>query len=128
MSHCGVSGKSIAFAVLAWLVTMSARAEYADIILNEKSEKNDTRPVIFPHWFHRIRFKCKVCHSELKIEMRAGANDFNMTKFSDGEYCGACHNGDLAWSLENCDLCHSGKPGLKTGVFGGHETAGPGIW
>jgi len=44
------------------------------------------------------------------------------------KYCGACHDGGVAWPLENCDLCHSGRPGLATGVKGGHETMGPGVY
>jgi hypothetical protein len=29
---------------------------------------------------------------------------------------------------DSCDLCHSGKLGLETGIKGGHETAGPGVY
>jgi c(7)-type cytochrome triheme protein len=105
-----------------------ANAEYADVILNKRSEAEGVRPVIFPHWFHRIRFRCKVCHHELGFEMRAGANDITMAAIVDGKYCGMCHNGEIAWSVENCDLCHSGKSGLKSGIVGGHQTTGPGRW
>ena len=42
-----------------------------------------------------------------------------MVKIIDGQFCGACHNGELAWSIENCNLCHSAKPGLPTQV---HES------
>ena len=104
------------------------QAEYADVILNKRAEKEGMRPVIFPHWFHRIRFRCKVCHADLGFKFEAGGNEINMLKIIDGEYCGACHDGDIAWSVENCDLCHTGKPGLKTGITGGHETLGPGNW
>ena len=103
-------------------------AEYGDVVLNRNSEKEDMRPVIFPHWFHRIRFRCKVCHGELGFIMRAGANKINMGAIIDGKYCGMCHNGDIAWSVDNCDLCHSGKPGLKTGIRGSSQTGGPGRW
>lgn len=106
----------------------SLQAEYADVVINRQAEKNGMRPVIFPHWFHRIRFRCKVCHAELGFKMKAGSNPITMTDIIDGKFCGACHNNDIAWSPENCDLCHSGKPGLPTGVFGGHETSGPGRW
>jgi hypothetical protein len=51
-----------------------------------------------------------------------------MGKIIDGQYCGMCHNGKIAWPVEECHLCHSGKPGLKTGIRGGSETAGPGRW
>jgi len=103
-------------------------SEYADVILNRYAEKEGMRPVIFPHWFHRIRFRCKVCHNELGFEMRVGSNDVTMTDIIDGRFCGMCHNGETAWSVENCDLCHAGKPGLKSGIFGGHQTGGPGRW
>ena len=103
-------------------------AEYADVEINNRSEKEDMRPVIFPHWFHRIRFRCKVCHAELGFKMQAGANDITMDAILDGQYCGACHNDEIAWSPVNCDLCHSGKEGLKSGVIGGHSTVGPGRW
>jgi len=103
-------------------------AEYADVVLNRLSDQNDVRPVIFPHWFHRIRFRCKVCHNELGFEMRAGANEISMGKIIDGQYCGLCHNNEIAWGVDNCNLCHSGKPGLKTGIRGSNQTGGPGRW
>ena len=102
--------------------------EYGDVILNNRSEQQGERPVIFPHWFHRIRFQCRVCHTELGFQMRAGANDLTMDEISSGKFCGACHNGEVAWAVDNCGLCHSGRPGLATGILGGHETLGPGNW
>ena len=109
-------------------VNLPAAAEYADVVLNRNSEKEGVRPVIYPHWFHRIRFQCRVCHNELGFEMRVGANNVTMEGIIEGKFCGACHNGEIAWSVDNCDLCHTGKPGLKTGITGGHETLGPGYW
>jgi c(7)-type cytochrome triheme protein len=102
--------------------------EYGDVVLNKRSEAEGVRPVIFPHWFHRLRFRCKVCHSELGFEMRAGANDVTMAQIVEGRFCGMCHNGRIAWSTENCVLCHSGLPGLASGIRGGHSTLGPGRW
>lgn len=96
-----------------------AHAEYGDVVINNYSDEAGMRPVVFPHWFHRIRFRCKVCHADLGFKFQAGGNEINMLKIIDGEYCGACHNGDIAWSVENCDLCHSGKPGTPTQV---HES------
>lgn len=118
----------LAFILLVLCVSTMVGAEYADVVLNRMAEKNDMRPVIFPHWFHRIRFRCKVCHHELGFEMRAGANEITMGKIIDGQYCGMCHNGEIAWSVDNCHLCHSGKPGLKTGIRGSNQTGGPGRW
>jgi len=100
------------FIILSSGFSINATAEYADVVLNQLSEKNGVRPVIYPHWFHRIRFRCKVCHQELGFEMRVGL----------------CHNGEVAWGVDRCDLCHSGKPGLKTGIRGSSQTGGPGRW
>ena len=103
-------------------------AEYADVVLNRYAEKAGMRPVVYSHWFHRIRFRCKVCHFELGFEMRAGGNDVKMQDLAEGKFCGMCHNGEIAWGLENCILCHTGKPGLTTGIYGGDKTLGPGRW
>ncbi len=123
-----VAGAIVLLAVLQFLASPPARAEYGDVLINKRSEKEGMRPVVFPHWFHRIRFRCKVCHNELGFKMRAGGNDVLMVDIIEGKFCGMCHNGQIAWSPENCDLCHSGKPGLQTKIFGSHQTGGPGRW
>ena len=97
-----------------------AEAEYGDVVMNEFSDDAGMRPVVFPHWFHRIRFRCKVCHGDLGFAFKAGGNGINMLKIIDGEYCGACHDGGVAWSIENCDLCHAGVPNTTTQVH--HST------
>ncbi len=111
-----------------FLATPVVNSEYADIVLNKRSEQEGERPVVFPHWFHRIRFQCRVCHTELGFEMRAGANNVTMDEISKGKFCGACHNGSIAWSIDNCGLCHSALPGTPAGVIGSHQTSGPGNW
>ncbi len=116
------------FVLLTAIIPGRLSAEYADVILNKYADAAGMNPVLFPHWFHRIRFKCRVCHTELGFEMRAGANKVTMDKITEGEFCGACHDGETAWSTENCDLCHSAKNGIKSGIYGGHETGGPGRW
>lgn len=134
MTRCGARRTvdcSVVIATLAAAMLLGPRpvaGEYADVVLNKRSEKEGVRPVVFPHWFHRIRFRCKVCHAELGFKMRVGANDVLMTDIIDGKFCGACHNNDIAWGPERCDLCHTGKPGLPSGIYGGHETGGPGRW
>ena len=94
------------------------QAEYGDVVINNYSEEAGMRPVVFPHWFHRIRFRCKVCHADLGFKFEAGGNEIDMLKIIDGEFCGACHDGEVAWSVENCNLCHSGTPGTPTQVHG----------
>jgi len=124
-----VVGALLALAIgMAPAAVSPVLAEYGDVILNKRAEKNGQRPVVFPHWFHRIRYQCKVCHSELGFVMRAGGNDVLMSDIIDGKFCGMCHNGSIAWGVEQCDLCHSGKPGLKSQIIGGPPTGGPGRW
>ena len=91
-----------------------AKAEYGDVVINNYSDKAGMRPAVFPHWFHRIRFTCKVCHADLGFKFKAGGNEITMAKIIDGQFCGACHNGEIAWSVENCNMCHSGIAGTPT--------------
>jgi c(7)-type cytochrome triheme protein len=118
---------SVAFVAIVGAVAIAinslpdrAEAEYGDVVINEFSDDAGMRPVVFPHWFHRVRFRCKVCHGDLGFAFKAGANEINMVKIIDGQYCGACHDGDVAWSIENCELCHSGQPNTPTQVH--HST------
>lgn len=95
----------------------NAKAEYGDVVINNYAEAAGMRPVIFPHWFHRKLFTCKVCHADLGFKFKAGGSDISMTKVMDGKFCGACHNGEIAWGVENCNICHSGKLGTPTQVL-----------
>lgn len=104
--------------ILLCIGSKPVHAEYGDIVINNYADAAGMRPVVFPHWFHRIRFACKVCHADLGFKFKAGGNQINMVKIIDGQYCGACHNGDIAWSIDNCNMCHSGKPGTSTQVSG----------
>ena len=113
-------------ALMLMLAHAPSQAEYGDVVLNKHAEKNGQRPVVFPHWFHRIRFQCKVCHAELEFKMRTGATETTMADIMAGKFCGKCHNGTIAWGADRCDLCHSGRPGLATGTIGGDKTGGPG--
>ena len=103
----------------AGLTSTKGYAEYGDVVINNYSDAAGMRPVVFPRWFHRVRFRCKVCHSDLGFQFQAGGNKIDMVKIIDGQFCGACHNGEIAWSVENCNFCHSGKPGTQTLV---HES------
>ena len=118
-SRAALAGLAFALALAASLAPVPALAEYGDVVINNHSDAAGVRPVVFPHWFHRVRFRCKVCHSDLGFKFQAGGNDINMVKIIDGQFCGACHNGEQAWSIENCSLCHSAKPNTPTMV---HES------
>jgi c(7)-type cytochrome triheme protein len=113
---------------LGLALALPATAEYGDVVLDRNSTRSGMRAVVFPHWFHRIRFRCKVCHSELGFQMRAGANLVQMNDIINGRFCGMCHNGQVAWMPDRCDLCHSAKAGVAPGIYGASETKGPGKW
>ena len=104
----GLAAGSVAAGLGVLVAATDLGAEYGDIIMNRESEKAEMPPVVFPHWFHRIRFKCKVCHDDIFV-MKAGANEVTMIKIIKGQYCGKCHNGRIAWAPLYCDRCHSGK-------------------
>jgi len=115
----GLACAGLLAVVAALLAAPAAQAEYGDVVINNYSTAGGMRPVVFPHWFHRVRFRCKVCHGDLGFKFEAGGNQINMIKIIDGQYCGACHDGGIAWSVENCNLCHTGVPGMATHV---HES------
>lgn len=106
------------FAALSFFNVIPSYAEYGDIIMNRSApsmRKAGVKDVLFPHWFHRIRYKCKVCHEDIFI-LKAGANDIDMNMIMNGEKCGQCHNGIIAWEPLYCDRCHSQAEGWAPGA------------
>ena len=76
------------------------------------------RAVIFEHRFHLgKKFNCQSCHPDL-FSQKAGEveekDDFTMESFNQGRYCGKCHNGTIAFSVNTkCNWCHIGVQGHK---------------
>jgi c(7)-type cytochrome triheme protein len=72
---------------------------------------------VFPHWVHRVNYRCDACHTRL-FEMKLGATEVTMDMMKNGESCGTCHNGDIAFAvaLETCDRCH--VPQLQSSCHG----------
>ena len=97
---------SLAFLVSGLLVTSTLAVE-GDITFKRKGGEAGTPPAVFPHWFHRIRYKCYACHPSV-FEMKAGANAINMDAIREGKFCGTCHNGKIAWEVgfDTCSRCH----------------------
>ena len=78
-----------------------------------------TKPVeavIFEHKNHLDQgLECDSCHDDL-FEMETGVaegnDDFTMASLYEGKYCGACHDGDMAFaSNTRCTVCHIGVKG-----------------
>jgi c(7)-type cytochrome triheme protein len=49
------------------------------------------------------------------FDMRAGSDTLTMSAMQKGEACGACHDGDVAFSLLNCTTCHATPAGGEEG-------------
>ena len=64
-------------------------------------------PSVFPHWVHRVQYRCYVCHPA-PFAMQQGANPVTMDTIKQGQFCGTCHNGQIAFNVEfqNCARCH----------------------
>jgi c(7)-type cytochrome triheme protein len=82
--------------------------DYGSIVLNKKTADAGMAGVVFPHWWHRSQFTCKVCHTDIGFPMKAGETDFVMAEIFAGNQCGKCHNGTIAFSpMDDCTRCHS---------------------
>lgn len=70
-------------------------------------------PVVFPHKGHlKFDLKCGSCHPKL-FQMKTGSanegNALTMKAMKAGQFCGSCHNGNQAFSVNgDCKKCHSG--------------------
>lgn len=83
------------------------------------------KSVIFSHEVHADGFGCESCHTGL-FTMKALAaqenDDFVMESLYQGEYCGACHDGDTAFASDTrCATCHLGVKGYNR-LTGGEKT------
>jgi c(7)-type cytochrome triheme protein len=76
------------------------------------------RAVIFEHRVHLGKdLGCKSCHPGI-FAQKAGQveeqDDFTMASFRQGKYCGRCHDGTTAFSVDTeCAWCHIGVQGHK---------------
>jgi len=85
--------------------------KYGNVVMRTRTRKAEVAPVVFAHWSHRARYTCRVCHQELGISMRAGDTGITRSQYLSGKYCGACHNGQIAFSVAEgptpqCKKCH----------------------
>ena len=96
--------------MLMALPVKSVLAVFGDIVFQIDDEARGTAPAVFPHWVHRVRYKCYACHPAV-FAMKAGANPITMDAIRAGQYCGACHDGKTAWGIgfDTCNRCHTGE-------------------
>ncbi len=63
--------------------------------------------VTFKHSIHSSMYGCDDCHSEI-FQPNSKNNKVSMAQMEKGASCGACHNGDDAFSVANdCGSCHT---------------------
>jgi len=97
----------IAVSALASAGSLSKLPEELNLAKSEKSPGQ----VVFRHTTH-VKSKtadCTACHpGAFKITKSGTASGDPIThkRMSKGEYCGACHNGDKSFGLDECDSCH----------------------
>lgn len=81
---------------------------YGTVIMKRNiPEGSVAKPVLFPHWAHRSKYTCNVCHTEAGFAMKAGDTDIKQADIESGKYCGSCHNSEIAFGVDNCVRCHS---------------------
>lgn len=96
--------------------------QYGNIIISRTTSKEyGIKPVAFSHWSHRIKYTCRVCHTELEFNFELNSTEITEKANREGKFCGACHNGKEAFGHtdENCAKCHSND--LK---YGGEDFKG----
>jgi len=84
---------------------------YGNLLIDRVSTKKGVKPVTFSHWIHRTKYTCRVCHFELDFAMKAGQTEITEEDNKNGLFCGACHDGKVAFghTKENCEKCHNGR-------------------
>jgi c(7)-type cytochrome triheme protein len=85
---------------------------YGNVVMRKLSKQAGMPAVVFPHWSHRARYTCRVCHVDLEFAMRAGASGISKDSCQSGKFCGVCHNGKTAFAAmgngqtKQCERCH----------------------
>lgn len=102
----------IAVAEQPWydLPKLPPPSQYGNLLITRSSATTEKPSVIFSHWRHRILYTCRVCHFELGFEMKVNTTEITEEGNKNGEFCGACHDGKVAFghTEENCSKCHTG--------------------
>jgi c(7)-type cytochrome triheme protein len=99
--------RTLALLLVLWLWPGCSSAwggALGDIVYSRRGGSEALAPAYFPHWVHRIAYKCYACHDAL-FPMRRGPNP-TMSVMTKGESCGACHNAKIAFGVDACHRCH----------------------
>lgn len=95
-------------AALCVVAGAAAGEEPGDIRFERQAAgMDDVPPAVFPHWIHRMQYKCTACH-EAPYPMKKGSTLVTMDEIQAGQSCGLCHDGKTAFisNLSTCNRCH----------------------
>lgn len=104
-------------------------AEFGNVVIDNYSTAKGVAAAVFPHWVHRARYTCRLCHVDLGFAMQAGGTEITEMDNNSGMFCGTCHNNKIAFGplvdhpdhgmIKQCERCHSeGKKVVMTNSFG----------
>lgn len=72
--------------------------------------KGSLGKVVFSHEKHFAKdLKCTACHVRVFKMKKGKSGTLTMAAMSEGKFCGACHNGNKAFSTKDaatCSKCH----------------------
>lgn len=97
-----------AFVLSAALVAMAAGPVLAVVGGGDLTMKNKGGEVVFSHAAHveGAGLGCKECHARLYLDTKKHKKT-TMKEMEKGKSCGACHNGQKAFSVKgDCARCH----------------------
>jgi c(7)-type cytochrome triheme protein len=75
--------------------------------LSTMEMKTSAMPVTFNHGGHLRMFDCNDCHRDV-FPMKLNEETITMERINRGDFCGKCHNGNMAFSSADCNRCHAG--------------------
>lgn len=81
--------------------------QFGDVTMQQTSSESKNGPVVFRHWTHRDKFSCRLCHVDLEFAQVAGETEIYEEDNQAGRFCGACHNGKIAFTRKKCTSCHA---------------------
>jgi c(7)-type cytochrome triheme protein len=107
----GAAFEQAEFSQLLQMMPPDGLPERYGNVMFEKSGRQSMPPALFPHWLHRAKYTCNVCHLDLGFSMHRGKTGISRADYLAGRYCGACHDGKTAFSVKSaagkhCDRCH----------------------
>lgn len=105
--------KYLVITCLLLLPTLVSARWIADIAI---IENDDIGSIEFSHYQHldAVGRDCVLCHNRLFHIDPKKNQPVSMEEMAKGKSCGACHNGDMAFSVkENCESCHDEYPPPK---------------